>query len=135
LDKLDSIIQTVTKVCQNHGNFELTIDQPKIFPVTDDQSRPARILNVSFQHNKTLQELYDKIEDALWQTGLAHKETRRFTPHLTVARIKQSTPIAEFKEFLTWPIDGTLPIDYIELQESILEKTGPTYFVLSTFNL
>ena len=135
LDKLDDIIKTVTEVCRNFGGLSLEINQTKIFPVTEDQKRPARILNVSFKYNEKLQELYDKIEDALWQAGLAHKETRRFTPNVTMAIVKKSTAISEFKDFIDLPVSGDLPIDYVELQESILEKTGPSYFVLSTFDL
>ena len=82
-----------------------------------------------------MQDLYDKIEDGLWQDGLDHKEIRRFTPHITLARVKQSTTISEFKNFLTWSITGHMPIDYVQLQESVLEKTGPTYFALSSFDL
>ena len=99
LDKLDSIINSITQSCKNYGIFELEIDQAKIFPITDDESRPARVLNLSFKYNQLLQDLYDKIEDGLWQDGLAHKNIRRFMPHITLARVKNLQKLLNLKIF------------------------------------
>ena len=135
IDKIDPIIQVLATACDKHGNFELNISKPQIFPITDDHKRPARILNLSLEANPQLQNLYDKIEEGLWQAELAHKENRRFSAHLTLARVKQSTAIEDFKNFLNWQVTGIFAVDYLQLQESILERKGPEYIVLNTFDL
>jgi RNA 2',3'-cyclic 3'-phosphodiesterase len=135
LDKIDQIIEALENACDKHGNFDLVITKPQIFPITDDYLRPARVLSLGLEASPQLQELYDKIEEGLWQAGLAHKENRKFTPHLTLARVKQSTMIKELENFLTWPVTNAFAVDYLQLQESILDKKGPQHIVLNTSDL
>ena len=73
------------------------------------------------------EELFRLIEDALAPLGFA-KETRRFTPHATIARIKEPAPAL-------FPILGTLKgktygdgiIAGIKLKKSTLTPQGPVY--------
>jgi len=99
-----------------------------------DPRRP-RILRLDFADNPKLQQLYDDIEQVLFDDGLAHKEVRKFTPHITLARIKQQAEVGEFKEFSDWKINRNFSVGTFELQESILTKKGPEYTVLQSFDI
>lgn len=131
LDKLAPIISTLGEIKIKAEDINLGIDIPKIF-----NPENPRVLVVALKPNSALQELYDKIEDALWQNNLANKEIRRFNPHLTMARVKQATSIDELSDFTNWrPTQSNFDINYFELQQSELTKLGPIYTVMQTFDL
>jgi len=131
LDSLDKIIAVLQNIKIENKMINLELEQAKIF-------NPAspRVLALGLKTDKNIQELYEKIEDSLWQADLAHQETRRFTPHLTLARVKQSSQPKEFQNFLNWRLPAlSISPTYFELQSSQLTSTGPQYTVLQTFEL
>lgn len=134
IDRLDLLIETLENACQNLGTFELEIDQTKIFPENMPNQTP-RVLSLGFKKNEQLQKLYNSLEEHLWQAGLAHKEMKNFSPHLTLARVHAGVARKDLQAFLDWKITGLFDVDHIELQESILQKGGPQYTVLNTFDL
>jgi len=133
LEKIDPLISVLEEASKNVGGFELEIDKVQIFP--PNKNRPPRILAISFKPNKELQLLFNQVEDNLFQAGLAHKENRKYTPHLTMARVKQAAKFEEFAEFINWPVTGNFFVNQLELQESVLKRTGPQYIVLNSFEL
>jgi 2'-5' RNA ligase len=72
-------------------------------------------------------ELFSKIEDALAPLGFA-RETRRFTPHATLARIKEPDPslfvVVKTLDHRTY---GDCTITGIRLKKSTLTPRGPVY--------
>lgn len=131
LDKLEPIISTLGEIKLGSKDINLSIDAPKIF----NQENP-RVLVVALKASAALQKFYDKIEDALWQNNLAKKDLRRFSPHLTMARVKQATTLDELSDFINWhPTQSNFDVHYFELQESELTKLGPIYTVMQTFDL
>lgn len=134
IDKLDPIIQALQSACQDFEPFELNLAETKIFPENDPKQAP-RVLSLALKTEKKLQALYNKVEEVLWQAGLANKEMRKFTPHLTLARAYPGISREDLKDFLAWKPQGAFYIDHLELQMSVLAKGGPQYTVLNTFDL
>ncbi len=134
IDRLDLIIQTLAETCQNFGPFELSLDKTQIFPENHPEQAP-RVLSIALKAEAQLQELYQKIEESLWQAGLANKEMKKFSPHLTLAKVHAGISRAELQNFLDWQPQGSFYVDHIDLQVSLLEKNGPQYSVLNSFDL
>jgi RNA 2',3'-cyclic 3'-phosphodiesterase len=73
------------------------------------------------------EELFRLIEDALSPLGFA-RETRRFTPHATLARIKDPDPsLFSVIKTLDAKTYGDCSISGIKLKKSILMPKGPVY--------
>jgi RNA 2',3'-cyclic 3'-phosphodiesterase len=73
------------------------------------------------------EELFRIIEDALVPFGFA-KETRRFTPHATLARIKDSDPsLFTILAGLKGKTFGDCTIGGLKLKKSTLQPQGPVY--------
>lgn len=73
------------------------------------------------------EELFKKIEEVLTPLGFA-RETRRFTPHATLARIKDPDPslFAALKD-LEGKTYGNCTISGLKLKKSTLMPRGPVY--------
>lgn len=130
IDKIPDIIKALDSVKLSEDNIELIANHTQIF----NDKRP-QVLSLGLQENSILQELFDKIDQALFDAGLAHKEVRRFKPHLTIARVKQSATMDEFNNWKNFEINKIFNISFFVLMESVLSKQGPHYSVLQSFDL
>lgn len=130
LDQLSPLIDTLSDIKLSPDYLELRINQTLIF-----NPHNPRVLSLSIADNPLLQRLYNQIDQALFDDGLAHKEVRRFSPHLTLARVKKAATADEFKKFTDLTLDYSFTVNSFELQESELTKFGPQYTVLQNFNL
>jgi len=130
IEKIPNLLNSLNRVDCVITDMELNINQTQIF-----NPRQAKILALAIEVNPDLQKLYDTLEQVLFDDGLAHKEVRRFSAHLTLARIKKSADFEEFKEFSDWKIHKSFFVTDFELKESELTKMGPEYITLQTFNL
>lgn len=67
------------------------------------------------------------IEDILAPLGI-EREKRRFTPHVTIARVKKFHPsLAASVASLGDPDFGTFEVSSVSLKSSILKPSGPVY--------
>lgn len=130
LEDLPKIIEVLNNIKAGFDTLELEIDKPEIFTPTN-----PRTLTLSLKQNSSLQHLYNQIDQALFDAGLTYRDTRRFIAHLTLGRVKKFDAKADWSKYMNWQIAGNFSNSYFELQESILEKTGPTYNILQTFDL
>ena len=130
LEKIPEIINVLDSIDFKAENLELEINKPLVF-----NNNNPRVLTLGLKDNKDLVKLFNSIDQVLYDAGLAHKETRRFTAHLTLARVKQAAKLEEFNDFVKWNIQTFFSPTYFELQESKLTKLGPDYTVLQTFDL
>ncbi len=72
-------------------------------------------------------ELLGKIEDALSPLGF-ERETRRFTPHATVARVKSPDPsLVSLIRLMSDITYGSCTISGMKLKKSTLTPQGPVY--------
>jgi len=72
-------------------------------------------------------ELFQKIEDALAPLGFV-RETRKFTPHATLARIKDPDPsLCSVVKMLEAKTYGDCMVSGLKLKKSTLTPHGPEY--------
>jgi len=76
--------------------------------------------------------IYEQTEKLLHQLGFS-RETRPFSPHITVARVKSGRKrdeIAAFLGHLTDESFGTSNVQSVRLKQSVLSPSGPKYSTL-----
>jgi RNA 2',3'-cyclic 3'-phosphodiesterase len=96
----------------------------------------ARVLYAAVPHTASLDHLHAKVERAVVAAGL-NPETRRFTPHITLARLRDSPivlvdrAVAELTNFATAPFT----LDEFVLIESLLGKDRAVYRTVARYPL
>lgn len=88
----------------------------------------VRALWVGVERNAELVALRDRVESALGRVGLP-RDGRRFTPHVTLARLKD-TPLHRASAFLAHHSlfrAGPIAVDHFTLFSSFHQGTGPIY--------
>jgi 2'-5' RNA ligase len=98
--------------------------------------RDPHALWIGVAPNEALTRLAAKIESALQRMGL-EAETRKYTPHVTLARLRDA-PIAKVREFLGahGPFDsGPFPVRRFALYSSHPSSNGSLYRVERTYAL
>lgn len=132
-EQLILVKNAMTKFAK-YSSFPMYIENTGCFPF----SQNARVLWLGVgDPTNTLQKIYADIEKECEIIGFS-KETRAFTPHLTIARIKQqdnkSKNIVNYhlqKHFD--PIE--LNVSKITIYESLRQVNRPIYSIIDTINL
>ena len=113
--------------------FEIRISGLASFP---DMKRP-RVIYIGIQAPAALEALQRGIESASHRLGYESEE-RRFSPHLTIGRVKQNVSATEQQtirralERTTIDSLGTARVDSVHLYKSDLKPTGSVYTRLSS---
>src|SRR5216684_7381934 len=79
-----------------------------------------------------VEQIYEQVEKLLSGLGF-RRETRPFSPHITIARVrsgKKRDEIANFLQHLSDESFGTITVDKVRLKQSILSSVGPKYSTL-----
>ncbi len=79
-----------------------------------------------------VEQIYEQVEKLLSGVGFK-RENRRFSPHITIARVRSGRRRDETASFLQHLIDesfGTITVDKVRLKQSILSSSGPKYSTL-----
>jgi 2'-5' RNA ligase len=98
-------------------------------------ARNPRVFWAAVQGGDALPALARDIEAALEPLGIA-KETRTFTAHLTLARIKEPTPLEPLRHAITQLESaefGSFPVDRFYLYRSQPGSAGSIYTKLCDF--
>jgi len=124
----------ITKdVASRHKSFELDVESVGHFGV-----RSARVLWVGTgQDCDNLVQLQEDLEKQLELAGWP-KETRKFSAHLTLCRIRNSKAGFELAQITQEYTDftlGTMPADSISVYQSQLTPEGPIYTTLGNYEL
>lgn len=122
--KVSSVIQGLVV---NHSPFEMDVVQFGGFP----SLRNPRVLFVGLSENEGLRELQQKIEDELETLGF-ERERRKFTPHVTIGRVRSRLRI---REPLPLPEKSPFIINEIGVINSKLGREGSIYTPLTLFRL
>jgi RNA 2',3'-cyclic 3'-phosphodiesterase len=77
------IESTLNEAFKTIPTFELITMVPNFFP----NNKKARVYYLGLEYSKTLENCYDIIEEKLSNLGI-EKEERKFSPYITLARIK-----------------------------------------------
>ena len=79
-----------------------------------------------------VQLIYEQTEKLLSEIGF-QRESRAFSPHVTIARVrspKRRDEIAQFLRELTEKSFGTFNVGKVRLKQSVLSSSGPKYSTL-----
>lgn len=91
-----------------------------------------KILWAGIEYDKNFELLYEKLENSLLALGF-DKEKRKFSPHLTLCRIKRNIELAKVQQVISPYKDlhiQTENINEITLFESILIQSGVEYYLV-----
>ena len=124
--QIDSIAAAMLRVACGCKPFSLSLTGVGVFP---SEINP-RVLWVGIEDSALrLTQLYHAIDAALVQSGFP-REVRPFVPHLTIARLKQTSQAHEFGKYLKAyrrSEIGRIEVHRMELLESRLHPSGPEY--------
>ncbi len=116
----DAIKESLAGISET--SFSMTLQGVGYFP----PKRAPRVLWIGMETNNTLARLADKIEQVLVQKNGLEPERRKFSPHITIARFRETTP-ARVADYLVR--NGsfrteTFPVDAFHLYSSTLTRSG-----------
>ena len=126
------LIQVLEHLAPKFNQFVLQSDGLGTF----GKSNNPHIIWYGFKENPILSFLQTKIEKTLHQLGFESDE-KKFSPHLTLGRIKFLVERKELALFLQKQdhIPDHYQIQNFQLVESILKKEGPVYKTIKSFQL
>lgn len=135
--QVDSIVDIVTHTVKSVRPFMLKLGNVGAYP----NNKSPRVLWVGLDGDVApLQDIHHRIEAALEQIAIK-PDSRDFSPHLTVARIRDRASYterrraaevlfsAEFRSGLS------VPVDRFSLMRSVLQPEGPQYTSLAEIPL
>ena len=77
--------------------------------------------------------IFEQTEALLHSLGFS-RETRPFSPHITIARVRSGRKrdeVANFLGHISNEVLGTFEVKYLRLKRSVLSPSGPKYSTLS----
>jgi 2'-5' RNA ligase len=135
LRDVPEICRSVAECCSRHAPFSLSVETTGGFP----NPRRPRILWVGIgEGTQELCALHDALEPPLLALGCYRREERRYTPHVTLGRVKSDRPTDKLAQALArqsgWQ-GGGVPVREVLVLSSELTLQGPIYTVLSRAKL
>lgn len=121
LNDLPELIRAMQRAASAVKSFDIEFSGSGAFPSWDN---PKTIWVGCGQGTEELTALAAVIEEEFHKIGFA-KENRRFSPHLTIGRVKHSSVPQVFSDFSF--SFGYCSVDEIVLFSSELTKRGPIY--------
>lgn len=126
-ENAELITDSLEQVCIGFKNFELE------FSTVGSFGRPPKVIWLGMEkQNSELQKLVGDIENAFEELGF-EKEQREFSPHLTLARIKEGfndRTLPQIIESFGKIETPALTIDGVCIYKSQLTSDGPVYTLL-----
>jgi len=133
--RVPDVCRAVAESCSGYPRMKLGFHGAGAFPRNE---RPRTVWIGVQPETDEFAELYHTIEARLYDVGFA-KERRRFTPHLTIGRIRAGGPeLHELGQLIlqnTEFVAGSCPVEQVLVYGSFLDKSGPTYQVLGRARL
>jgi len=133
-NRVEKILSVLRDLSAEHECFPLLLRGTGSFP---PRSKCPRILWVGIQENQGLFSVQHDIESLLEKVSIA-RENRRFSPHLTLGRVKSSHNIAPVLDILADNKDtefGSMEVQEIIFFKSTLKPTGAEYSALEKIRL
>jgi 2'-5' RNA ligase len=121
------ILSVLGVIVRDYSPFEMGVMNFGGFPSLNN----PRVLFMALSENPLLSALQDRIEEELEPLGFS-REKRKFTPHVTIGRIKSRLKI---KEPLPIPERGEFTIDEIGVIKSEPRREGSIYIPLKIYRL
>jgi 2'-5' RNA ligase len=134
LNDLPQLIQAVTQSVQQIDSFDLTFQGFGVFP---SRESPKIIWIGCREGSEELRQLAESINDGLIPLGFP-KEHRRFSPHLTIGRIKKAAQDLSVMPILDEQQDrqfGFCSVSEVQIFSSEPTRRGPLYDELAAIPL
>jgi 2'-5' RNA ligase len=129
-EQIELIDDIIDKSLEGFSSFSVKVDGLLFFP---NLIRPRVIaLKVISQ---PLEKLADKLISRLEKLPFVIKEERRYTPHITLARVKADLAKSEKEKLNNLKFSQEMLIEKLQLFESRLTSTGPIYTILKEYSL
>jgi len=129
-EKLKQVSKAVERVARESSPFLMSIEGMGIFP---NFSRPRVIWIGAREEEGKLKSLVSSLEKELKKGGFP-EEKRRWTPHLTIGRIKflkKKEKLIDFIQLEKEKRFGEEKVRDIQIMQSQLTPEGPVYTVLN----
>jgi len=137
-EDLAKICQITKEVASKHQPFSISLNKIIYGP---PKKMPPRMVWVEGEKSEELGNLRKDLETAVFSTPIKtsqEPENRSYTPHITLGRIRQW----EFRRIdpeerpqIDEDISLNFEVNSIEVMESQLERDGPEYTILESFEL
>lgn len=129
--EVPEICRAVAETCAARTPFEMVVEAVGCFP----NARRPRVIWVGVgQGTQELVALHDALEAPLLARGCYRREERRYTPHITLGRVKADRPSDHLAAALAkqagWR-GGSTQVEEVLVLSSELRPQGPVYTVLS----
>lgn len=127
------IEKRISNICRLHKSFSITVKGAGAFP---NEKKPY-VLWIGVDKSDGLLSLYLDIDSAMSEIGF-EKEVRKFSPHLTIGRVKDNKNIPEVIKGLNAFKDklfGVADVTEVHLMKSVLHPSGAQYSKISSFKL
>ena len=127
--------QAVKEIAGRHNSFNITLNKVAYGP---EDKLPPRYIWAGGEASQEAVALKRELEDALFENIKFKLDKNVFTPHITLARIKEWEWRAinpEERPEVGEDIDMVFTVESIEVMESELTKQGPHYIVVESHQL
>lgn len=129
-----NVCRTVQECASRQPPFSLSVETVGCFP---NERRPRIVWVGVGAGAQELCALHDSLEEPLEELGY-RREERKYTPHITLGRVKSDRSTAELAVALAkragWKA-GAIAVSEIHVMSSQLTPQGPVYTVLSRAKL
>jgi 2'-5' RNA ligase len=132
---LHPVCRAVGTVCATLVPFDLSVEGVGCFP---NLRRPRIVWAGIGAGTQELVALHDALEPPLLELGCYRREDRKYTPHVTLGRVKSERPsdrLAQAVQQQTAWRAGECAVAEVLVMASELRPQGPVYSVLSTARL
>ena len=130
---LGEVISSLKLISEVFKPFTISIAGSGVFP---GMKNPRVVwLGIKPDKDNRLITIYEWIENKLEQIGFA-KEQRKFSPHLTIGRIKNPHHMGNLYDYMRdkpFP-EKKLLVNEIILMQSVLKPSGAEYTILDKFS-
>lgn len=130
---LQKLIDPLDKIAQNTEAFKLEVESLGVF---GSRYNP-RVIRAGIKKSEPLLEFGESILSKLDESGF-ERDRQNFVPHITLGRIKYLRDKNHLSKIMNHYQSVFFQSDHIKsfyLYESILQKEGPHYKVVKSFNL
>ena len=134
LNTLPQLIRAVTKCTHQIGSFDLTFQGFGVFP---SRESPKTIWIGCREGSGELKQLAESVNKCLLPLGFP-KEARRFSPHLTIGRVKrptQGSPLMSLLDAQQNRLFGSCSVSEVQIFSSEQTRRGVIYDELAAIPL